>query len=125
MKTTIINKTKWVEYCGIAGMTATEWLRQVMGYERETTFCGLFVMRSLKIGGWSHSCYYAGNFGMANTQHAYDKLKEEVQSLAAELDKRLHDLTAVENRLREMLADDSLLNDQEQTPPPKTKLRHN
>jgi hypothetical protein len=110
MKTTIKNKTKWMEYCGIAGMTATEWIRQVLGYERETTTRHPDVMRDLRIGGWSHSYHYAGNFGMENTQHTYEKLTEEVQRLASELDKRLHDLTAVENELREMIAEESLAN---------------
>tara|TARA_R110000822_G_scaffold305549_1_gene431359 strand:- start:1649 stop:2002 length:354 start_codon:yes stop_codon:yes gene_type:complete len=112
MKTTIKNKTKWMEYCGIAGMTATEWIRQVLGYDRETTKRHLDVMRDLCIGGWSHSYHYAGNFKIKNTQHAYEKLTEEVQRLASELDKRLHDLAAVENELREMIAEESLANSQ-------------
>lgn len=110
MKTTIKNKPKWFQYCGIAGMTATEWVRQVLGYERETETKHGDVMRNLRIGGWSHSYHYAGNHGLENTQHAYETLTVEVDKLAAELDKRLHDLTAVENELREMVMEDSLAN---------------
>lgn len=111
MKTTIKDKTKWMEYCGIAGMTATEWVRQALGYERETETRHADVMRDLRIGGWSHSYHYAGNHGVENTQHAHERLTEEVQALAAELDRRLHDLTAVENELREMVREDSLANE--------------
>lgn len=100
MKTTIKNKTKWMKYCGITGMTATEWVRQVLGYERETETRHADVMGGLRIGGWSHSYHYAGNHGIENTKNAYEKLTEEVNALAEELDKRLHDLTAVENELR-------------------------
>ncbi len=99
-----------MEYCGIAGMTATEWVRQVLGYERETKTRHADVMRDLRIGGWSHSYHYAGKFGIENTQHAYEELTAEVQSLAAKLDKRVHDLTAVENELREMVRENSLAN---------------
>jgi len=107
MKTTIKNKTKWVEYCGIAGMTATEWVRQVLGYERKTETRHADVMGNLRIGGWSHSYHYAGNHRLENTQHAHERLTEEVHALAAELDKRLNDLTAVENELREMVMENS------------------
>ena len=99
-----------MECCGIAGMTATEWLRQVIGYERETETHHTDVMRNLSIGGWSHAYHYAGNHGLENTQHAYERLTDEVQALAAELDKRLHDLAAVENELREMVRGNSLAN---------------
>jgi hypothetical protein len=110
MKPTIKAKTKWMECCGIAGMTATEWVRQILGYERESATRHSDVMRDLRIGGWSHSYHYAGNLGIENTQHAYEKLTEEVQRLASELDKRLHDLAAVENELREMVRKNSLAN---------------
>lgn len=103
MKTTIIDANKWIQYHGTAGMTAAEWTRQVIGFERETTTSHSDVMRDLRIGSWSHSYHYAGNHGLENTQHAFEKLTEEVYALAAELDKRLHDLTAVENKLKEML----------------------
>ena len=106
MKTTIKDKTKWMECCGIAGMTSTEWVRQILGYERETETRHGEVMGNLRIGGWSHAYHYAGNHGVENTQHAYERLSEEVQKLAAELDKRLHDLTAVENELRQMVRED-------------------
>lgn len=91
-------------------MTVTEWVRQILGYERETETRHADVMRGLRIGGWSHSYHYAGNHGLENTQHAHEKLTEEVQALAAELDKRLHDLTAVENELREMVMENSMPN---------------
>ena len=110
MKTTIKNTTKWIEYCGIAGMTATEWARQVLGYERETETRHADVMSNLRIGGWSHSYHYAGNHRIENTQHAYETLIEEVQRLADELDKRMHDLTAIESELREMVSENSLAN---------------
>jgi hypothetical protein len=116
MKTTIKDKNKWMEYCGIAGMTATEWTRQVLGYERETATRHSDVMGNLRIGGWSHSYHYAGNFGIENTQHAHEKLTAEVQALATELDKRLNDLTAVENELREMIKESSLANAKSDAP---------
>lgn len=99
----IKDKTKWMEYCGIAGMNATEWLRQVLGYERETEMRHSDVMEDLRIGGWSQSYHYAGNHGFENTQHAYESLTDEVQALAVKLDKRLHQLTAVETELQEMV----------------------
>jgi hypothetical protein len=110
MKTTIKDKTKWTQYCGIAGMTAAEWVRQVLGHERETETRHGDVMRNLRIGGWSHSYHYAGNYKIKNTQHAHEVLTNEVNNLAAELDKRLHDLTAVENELREMIIEESPAN---------------
>lgn len=91
-------------------MTATEWVSQVLGYERKTETRHADVMKDLRIGSWSHSYHYAGNYGLENTQHAYEKLTEEVQALAAELDKRMHDLTAVENELREMVTENSMDN---------------
>ena len=94
-------------------MTATEWARQILGYDRETKTKQSEVMDNLRIGGWAHSYHYAGNHGLENTQHAYEKLTEEVQALAVELDKRLHDLTAVENELREMVRENSLANDKD------------
>lgn len=103
MKTTIKDMTKWMAYCGIAGMTATEWVHQVLGYERKTETLHADVMSNLCIGGWMHSYHYAGNHGIENTQHAHERLTEEVLSLAEEIDKRLHDLTAVENELRKMV----------------------
>ena len=112
MKTTIKNKTKWIEYYGISGMTATDWVRQVLGYERETENRHFDVMTNLRIGGWSHSYHYAGNHRLENTQHAFNNLTDEVKRLAEELDKRLHDLTAVENELLEMVKENSLVNDQ-------------
>ena len=105
----IKEKTKWMEYCGIAGMTTTEWLRQILGYERETTTRYTDVMLTLQIGEWSHAYHYAGNFSFENTQHAYETLTEEVQRLASELDKRLHDLTAVENELKSRLAEEKII----------------
>ena len=105
MKTTIKDKTKWLEYCGIAGMTAKEWVRQVLGYERTTDTNGSDVMRGLNIGGWSHAYHYKGNCGFNNTKHAFEKLADEVERLADELDKRLNDLTAVENQYRDMIND--------------------
>ena len=102
MKTTIKDKSKWRWYCSNAGMTAIEWTCQVLGYERETETCHADVMRTLCIGGWSHASHYNGDHGLDNTKHAYDRLTEEVQLLAETLDKRLHELTAVENRLSEM-----------------------
>lgn len=108
MKTTIIEKQKWMDYCGIAGMTATEWLRQVLGYRRETDIRHVDVMYGLRIGGWSHAMHYNGNCGFENTTHAHNTLLEEVQRLASELDKRLHELTAVENELCEMIKEQNL-----------------
>jgi hypothetical protein len=108
MKTTIKYKTKWMKYCENAGMTATKWVHQVLGHERETQTRHADVMSDLRIGGWSHSYHYAGNHGLENTQHAHETLTAEVNKLAAELDKRLHDLTAVENELKKMVADEVL-----------------
>ncbi len=108
MKTTIKAKTKWMEYFASAGMTATEWVRQVLGHERETQTQHTDVMSDLRIGGWSHSYHYAGNHGLKNTQYAHETLTAEVNKLAAELDKRLHDLTAVENELKKMVVDEAL-----------------
>ena len=84
-------------------MTAKEWVRQVLGFERKTETNGSDVMRGLCIGGWSHAYHYNGDFGLENTKHAFEKLGEEVERLADELDNRLHDLTAVENRYCEMM----------------------
>lgn len=120
MKTTIKNKTKWMEYCGIAGMTAAEWLRQVLGYERETKTRHSDVMRELRIGGWSHSYHYDGNHGLENTKHAQVVLTEEVKRLAEELDKRLNDLAAVESELRKMLRENSLANANREASPPQS-----
>ena len=108
MKSTIIDTVKWQSYFGISGMTATEWLRQVLRYERKTETNGSDVMRGLCIGGWGHAYHYKGDCGLENTKHAFEKLGEEVERLADELDKRLHDLTAVENRYCEMMNEQAL-----------------
>ena len=97
-----------MKYCGIAGMTASEWVKQILGHERETSLYHKDVMNNLRIGGWSHSYHYDGNFGIVNTQHAFERLTEYVQLLAVELDRRLHELTAVEEELKDMIKEASL-----------------
>lgn len=99
MKSTIIDKQKWMYYCGIAGMTASEWLSQILGYKRKSDFTHNDVMDNLRIGGWSHSYHYKGNFGISNTEQSYQVLSEEVARLANELDMRIGQLTAIENHL--------------------------
>lgn len=107
MKTTIKNKNRWLHYFSSAGMTARDWVRQILASERETTVTHMDVMADLRIGSWSHSYHYNGNFSFDNTSHAHGVLRDEVLRLADELDRRLHELTAVENKLMDMARDSS------------------
>lgn len=102
MNTTIKHKQKWIDAYGIAGMTATDWLYQLLGFERESELSPIDVMRDLRIGGWSHSCHYKGDSRLENTNHAHAVLSDEVARLAAELDDRLNQLAAIESRLKDI-----------------------
>lgn len=103
MKAVIKDINKWISYFGASGSTTREWVLMVLGFERRTDMKHCDVMKNLRIGGWSHSMHYNGDFRLENTKHAHEVLKAEVLSLAEELDSRLHQLTAVENELSEML----------------------
>ena len=103
MSNIIKDKRSWISYYGTSGMTAQEWTRQVLGSERETETIGRHVMLDLNIGGWSHGYHYVKDCEIDNTQHAFERLSDEVERLAKELDKRLDDLTAVETRYQEMI----------------------
>ena len=105
MKPIIVETQKWICYYGSSGMTATEWVGQVLGFERKVETDPIEVMRVLNIGGWSHAYHYNGDFGIGNTKHAFETLTEEVKKLAEDLDKRLQDLTAVESRYKELIAE--------------------
>ena len=103
MKTTIMDLSAWRNYYSLAGTTASEWVDQVLNRARGTDLKHSDVMRNLRIGGWNHSYHYGDDLGLFNTEHARDALRQEVVKLARELDERLHQLTAVENELLDLL----------------------
>lgn len=110
MKTTIKDKYKWITYYHSSGMTATEWLRQILGSERVTELQYQDVLKSLQIKDWSYSSYLSSviAYGFLKAQQSLmEKLTEEVQRLASELDEKLHALTAVEAKLVQSINQES------------------
>lgn len=99
MKTVIKDTKKWEVCFRLSGTTATGWLDQVLRSKRETDLKYSDFMKRFKVRNWTREEYFAcvDKFGLKKAHHLLvAKLAEDARWLAGELDRRLHELTAVE-----------------------------